>query len=230
MAVTTYVAFRSSEALHTTTDGFITRMNNGATRTEPETMDKIMRLFIQEALQAFLLNPTEQAGLSNTLKKIISLTADTISKASHVVIKSTVKKLNLSQNQKTAEYMDSIRIQLEDAGELAWHVAFPISDEMASKGRHAMAQIIDGQEDAAREDVKAFFHELTDIAMLWYFERPMDLLGLGPIMRKVANMGIATTRKAMHSAIDRVIPKLHGEEFRISVQYSMDMMIDGPSR
>ena len=226
MPETTYVAFRSSEALHTGTDGFIQRMNGGAVRPEPETIEKIMKLFIEEALQAFLITPTEQAQLSGGLKRIIQLTADTVSKATHVVIKSTAKKLDIEQNRRTAEYMETVRIQLEEDGELVWHVAFPLPPQMADKGRRALNMVLDGQEDAGRRDVIEYFHDLTDIAMVWYFERPIELLGFGPIMRKVANVGVATTRKAMHSAIDRVVPKLHGEQFQISARYALSLMRD----
>lgn len=229
MAETTYVAFRSSEALHQSTDGFIQRMAQGAARPEPEAIEKIMKLFIEEALHAFLIAPTEQAKLSSGLRRIITLTADTVSKATHMVVKSTVKKLDIQQNRKTAEYMDSVRIQLDVGGEPTWFVAFPIPDSMAEKGRRSLQQVLDGEEDRARAEVIEYFHELTDLAMQWYFERPIKLLGFGPIMRKVADMGVATTRKAMHTAVDKVVPKLHGEEFSISARYALSLMADGPA-
>ena len=39
---TTYVAFRSSDDLHQTTDGFIQRMRDGASKPEPKVVEKIM--------------------------------------------------------------------------------------------------------------------------------------------------------------------------------------------
>lgn len=225
-ATTTYVAFKSSDELHQATDGFIQRMNNGASRPEPQVIESIMRLFIAESLNAFLITPTEQANLSSGLRKIIGLTADTINKATSVVIRSTVKKLNIEQNKATAEYMDTVRIQLDDDGTHNWYVAFPLSEKMATEGRNALHLVLEGKEDEARADVIAYFHELTDLAMHWYFEQPMALLRFGPIMRKVADVGVATTRKALHSTIDRIIPKLHGEEFQVSVRYSLSLMRD----
>lgn len=47
-----HVAFRSSDSLHRKTDGFIRRMQDGATRPEPQELEAIMSLFIDEALTA----------------------------------------------------------------------------------------------------------------------------------------------------------------------------------
>ena len=226
-STTTYVAFQSSTELFEVTDGFIKRMQEGSRKPEPQTIERVMQLFIEEALNAFFIQPTEQAGLSGGLKRIVNLTADTIGKATHVVVKSTVKKLDIEQNLRTADYMESIRKELPVDGDMRWHVAFPISDSMAEKGRKGLQLAIDGQDKAAIPLMVEFFHELTDTALHWYFEEPMKVLGFGPIMRKVANVGVATTRKASHTAVDKIIPKLHGEELAESARYSIGLMIDG---
>ena len=228
-STTTYVAFRSSTELFELTDGFIKRMREGSRKPEPQTIERIMKLFIEEALNAFFIQPTEQAGLSGGLQRIVNLTADTIGKATHVVVKSTAKKLDIEQNRRTADYMESIRKQLDINGETLWHVAFPISDSMADKGRTGLQLAIDGDDKAAIPMMVEFFHELTDTALHWYFEEPMKLLGFGPIMRKVANVGVATTRKASHTAVDKIIPKLHGEELAVSARYSLGLLVEGPA-
>lgn len=56
MTTTTYVAFPSSETLHRTTDGFIRRMNGGSRKAEPETVETIMKTFVEEALGTFFSN------------------------------------------------------------------------------------------------------------------------------------------------------------------------------
>ena len=59
---TTYVAFRSSDDLHKTTDGFIQRMRDGAGKPEPKGVEKLMTTFSDEALDAFLLQPAAMSG------------------------------------------------------------------------------------------------------------------------------------------------------------------------
>ncbi|PKM21666.1 MAG: hypothetical protein CVV10_08225 [Gammaproteobacteria bacterium HGW-Gammaproteobacteria-14] len=227
---TTWVAFRSSEMLHRTTDGFIQRMRNGASRPEPETLDAIMSTFMKEVLHNFFIVPTEQANLPSSTQRIVQLAADTISKASHLVIKSTVKKLDIDQNKRAANYMDTVRFSINKDDETIWFVAFPLNDMMAAKGRKAFEQGINGEGKQAMPALLEYFHQLTDIGVYWYFEEPIKLLRFGPIMRKVADVGIATTRKATHSVIDKVIPAMNEEQLVIACQYARMQLVDGPKR
>lgn len=224
----TWVAFRSSETLHQTTDGFIRRMRNGATRPEPETIEKIMSVFMQEVLHNFFIVPTEMAKLPASTQKIVQFTVDTINKATHLVIKSTVKKLDIDQNRRAAEYMDTVRFSLDVKGEEMWFVAFPLNEMMAAKGRKAFEMGINGDGRQAMPMLLEYFHQLTDIALYWYFEEPMKLLRFGPIMRKVADVGIATTRKATHTVIDKVIPGMSPEQLVVSCQYASMQLVNGP--
>lgn len=178
---TTWVAFRPSETLHQTTDSFINRMRGGASRPEPETIEKIMSTFMQEVLHNFFIVPTEQAGLPSSTQKVVQFTVDTINKATHLVIKSTVRKLDIDQNRRAADYMDTVRFKLESNGEDIWFVAFPLNEMMAAKGRKAFEQGINGQGKQALPALLEYFHQLTDIALYWYFEEPMKLLRFGPI-------------------------------------------------
>jgi hypothetical protein len=227
---TTWVAFRSSDLLHQTTDSFIKRMRGGATRPEPETIEKIMSTFMQEVLHNFFIVPTEQAGLPPSTQKIVQFTVDTINKATHLVIKSTVRKLDIDQNRRAAEYMDTVRFKLDKSGEEIWFVAFPLNDMMAAKGRKAFELGLNGQGKQALPALLEYFHQLTDIALYWYFEEPMKLLRFGPIMRKVSEVGVATTRKATHTVIDKVIPGMNDEQLAVSCQYAKMQLIDGPKR
>ena len=62
----TYVAFRSSDDLHQTTDGFIQRMRDGARQPEPKGVEKIITTFIDEALDAVFLQHAALSGFVRT--------------------------------------------------------------------------------------------------------------------------------------------------------------------
>ena len=227
---TSWVAFRSSPELHQTTDAFITRMRSSGARPEPETIERIMTLFMQEVLHNFFLVPCDQANMPPSTRKIIQFTVDTINKATHLVIKSTVRKLDVDQNRRAADYMDTVRFMKELDGEPVWYVAFPLNDMMAAKGRKAFILGIDGDINKAIPALQEYFHQLTDIALYWYFEEPMKLLRFGPIMRKVSEVGVATTRKATHTVIDKVIPGMDKEQLAISCRYAQSQLVEGPKR
>lgn len=223
-----WVAFRASDNLHSSTDGFIQRMRSGSSRTEPETIDHIMSQFMREVLHNFFILPSEQSGLSSGKMKVVHFATETISKAAHLVIKSTARKLNIEQNRRAAEYMDTVRFSLTINNEEVWFVAFPISDEMAARGRAAIARGMAGEGQQVLPALLQYFHELTDIALRSYFEEPMKLLEFGPILRKVANVGVNTTRKATHSVIDNIIPGMTNEQLAVACKFADMQLVNGP--
>lgn len=223
MTTPAYVAFRSSDNLHQLTDGFIQRMRDNAARPEPDVLEKIMTLFIDEALQAFFLRPADLSALSSTQKRLVRLATDTISKATRLVIGRSVRKMGLEQNRAAAEYMDDIRLPGPDHA--FWYIAFPISDTLAAQGDRLAAMAERGNLDAARDEMVHYLRGVTDQSLIWYFNKPIELLRFGPILRKIAAVGVDTTRKASYGVINKVIPKLDAEQFVRSAQYYQSMQI-----
>lgn len=228
-STTVYVAFPSSDHLHQTTDGFIRRMSEGAARPEPATVEDIMGTFLDESLNVFFTQPADLLGLSSSMKRLVHLTTETISGATHIVVRRASKKLDLKQNRAAADYMDSMRIMTSDAeGQDVWYVSFPISDAMASHAQSAIELAEAGEFDQARPRLLSFLHELTDVAMLWYFEKPMQLLGFGPVMRKINQVAVETTRKATHGLIKKVIPKLEDPQLLEAARFMDSLLVEGP--
>lgn len=220
-----YVAFQSTEQLHRTTDGFIQRMNGPQPKLEPATIETIMTAFLQQALTVFFLRPSELVGLGGGLKKAVTLTADTINKASQLVVHRAASKLDLAQHRQTASYMDEMRrmIPAEDGSEI-WYVVFPIDNALASKLERARELCQAGDPVAARPLLVEYLHEMTDVALDWYFKRPTALLGFGPILRKLADVALQTTSKATHAVIRRVFAELEGEQVAHATLYMHSLL------
>ncbi|MZR64017.1 hypothetical protein [Alcanivorax sp. DP30] len=218
-----HVAFLSSDTLHTKTEGFITRMRGGASKPEPREIESIMAIFLDEALQAFMVRAAEAAGLSSSLFRVVNMTCQTINKASSIVIGRSAKKMDLKQNKAAAEYMDAVR-QPGTEGE-GWYVAFPVSESLAIKGNNLPDLCANGDYVEARRELEEYLLEVTDEAINWYFEKPMALLGFGPVLRKLASVGVETTRKASRSLIHNLIPKLDNDQLTASSQYQASMLM-----
>jgi hypothetical protein len=217
-----HVAFRSSDILHEKTDGFIRRMHGGASRPEPKEIEAIMGIFIDEALTAFLTRAAEAAQLSPGMMKVVRMTTQTISKTTHLVVSRSAKKLDLQQNRAAADYMDLVRQPAPS--EDFWYVAFPVDEEMAALGK-SLPGLCEENPEKARKELVRYLLALTDQAIDWYFERPMALLQFGPVLRKLASMGVETTRKASRSLINNLVPKLNAEQLKASAEFQASQLI-----
>ncbi|WP_303760349.1 hypothetical protein [Alcanivorax jadensis] len=222
-----HVAFRSSDTLHQKTDGFIRRMQGGATRPEPQEIEAIMGIFIDEALTALITRAAEAAQLSPGLMKVVRMTTQTINKATLMVVSRSAKKLDLQQNRDAAYYMDQVR-QPAPGGDF-WYVAFPVDEEMAALGK-SLPDLCDDNPEKARKELVRYLLALTDQAIEWYFERPMALLQFGPELRKLASMGVETTRKASRSLINNLVPKLNAEQLKASAEFQASQLVPLPPR
>lgn len=220
---TPHVSFLSSEPLHQKTDGFISRMKGGASKPEPQEIEAIMGIFIDEALQAFMVRAAEAAGLSSSMFRVVNMTCQTINKASSIVIGRSARKMDLEQNKASATYMDAVR-QPGVNGE-GWYVAFPVGESLAIKGNNLPALCANGDFDEARRELEEYLLDVTNEAIHWYFEKPIGLLGFGPVLRKLASVGVETTRKASRSLIHNLVPKLDHDQLTASCQYQADMLM-----
>lgn len=220
---TPYMAFPASDHLYQLTEGFITRMRDGARQPEPVVLENIMTAFIGEALNAFFLKPAMLAGLGPTQKQLVRMATDTITGTLGLVIRRSAKKMDLSQNQRAAEYMDEIRLPASDRS--FWYVAFPLDEKVANRGQTLDQLIDDESASTARAEMVSYLHDITDQALLWYFSKPLELLDFGPILRKLAVLGKDTTRHASYGVINRVIPRLNNEQLLQSAIYYKSMQI-----
>lgn len=220
----TYVAFASSEKLYTNTDNFINEMRNGATKPNPKLITDIMVDFTAEGIHAFFITPTDMIGLKGAPRKIVEVTANTITKTNAAVIKQTAKKLDLKQNQQSAEYMDTMRMNKEGT----WFVAFPLEDEFAARIRSAIQKARDESPSAAMPELTRNLHQLTDVALSYYFEQPIEIMRFGPILSKITSVGLATIGKATRATIDRVFTKFDDEQVLASCEYMESLLLEGP--
>ena len=115
------------------------------------------------------------------------------------------------------------------AGEDFWYVAFPVDEDMAALGK-SLPQLCEENPEKARNELVRYLLALTDQAIEWYFERPMALLQFGPVLRKVASMGVETTRKASRSLINTLVPKLNAEQLKASAEFQASQLIALPAR
>ncbi|MCH8544412.1 MAG: hypothetical protein LAT61_12645 [Alcanivorax sp.] len=220
------IAFPSSEPLHRHTDGFIRRMATDRARPEPDTLETIMETFIDESLGVFFLAPAKLVGLSPGMQRVIRVAADTIGKAGAMVIKRASRKLDLAQHRETAAYMEEMRIMVPDSdGNEVWYVAFPVEESLAQQLVRSRELAEHGDHQQAAKVLAEALHALTDVALHWYFERPVALLRFGPVMRKMADVALTTSRKATHGVIRKVFADMDAEQALTSAQYMSSMVL-----
>ena len=224
-----HVSFRASDKLHTTTQEYIDLMSRSNARPSPALLAEVMNHFTHDSLNAFMLQPMEQLGITGTQRRLVEFAADTVEKSSQMVLKATVNKLDHEQHRKSAEFMDSMRLLLphEDADEV-WFVSFQAPASFSERARASMARARTEGPQAELCETIFVMKALTDLALENYYERPLAILRFGPILRKVSEVAIGTVRKGTHSTIENLLPKLSEEQLIKGIDYFDSLLVDVP--
>jgi hypothetical protein len=158
---------------------------------------------------------------------IVQGTVSTIRAASSMVIKRTASKLDLAQNQEVARYMDIMRICTKDAdGKDVWQVSFPLKSDLLKQVREGLKQLEGNHVEAARHTLSEYLLQLTDESLFWYFEQPMALLHLGPILSRICKAGTETARKASRAVIQRVFTKLDARQMETVGGFLKELLVE----
>ena len=223
-----HISFRASEALHTSTQEYIDLMGRSS-KPNPALLAEVMNHFTRDSLDAFMLAPMEELGITGSQRRLVEFAADTVQKSSQLVLKATVNKLDHDQHRKSAEFMDSMRLLLPHEGEdNVWFVSFEAPAEFSARARASMARARSAGPQAELQETILVMKGLTDLALENYYQRPVAILKFGPILRKVTEVAISTVRKGTHSTIDGLLPKLSEEQLLKGINYFDSLLIDVP--
>lgn len=222
-----HVSFLASDPLHTSTHEYIELMNSGA-RPNAALLAEVMNHFTADSLNAFMLRPMEELGITGSQRKLVEFAADTVQKSSAVVLKATVNKLDHGQHKLSAQFMDSMRLQLPHQEGDAWFVSFRAPQDFTSRARASMARSRELGPQAELQETIQVMKTLTDLALQNYFEQPLKLLKFGPILSKVSQVALVTVRKGTYSTIESLLPKLSEEQLLRGVDYFDSLLVDVP--
>ncbi len=103
--------------------------------------------------------------------------------------------------------------------------AFAASEQLASINNQFLNNMNAGSSEPQAPVFIELLHRFMDEVLDSYFIRPMELISLNPMGRKVVHAGVSTIRKTSKVAISKVIKKLSNEELQPIADYIDSIMI-----
>ena len=97
--------------------------------------------------------------------------------------------------------------------ESGWHLAFPLSSQLASDLNKTMNRI---HSDANTATYNGFIATtlcaISDQAMIYFYEKPTKLFKIRPFVKRSADLGVRTIQKGLHFVIRQLFKKTHQRE------------------
>lgn len=228
---TYFMAFAVSDRLHRNSEDFIDRFvyNHQPGERSHALLFDVMDEFIYECLRAYFVETCANAGLSPTSRKIVDSTVAAIRKTVGFVLGKIVHKLDRQQMKEVAIYMDEVMQRERGSFAVPAWIAFPVPEAWVHQFRSLQTRTLQSDEVPELATLVDPFTELTDMAITHFFESPLQLIELGSILKRMAEMGIDTTRAAICTLLKQVFRATTLQQTRDILQQFGSMVVLGPA-
>lgn len=217
-----YVAIPSPEKLEKNTDSFLAAMKTGSKQPQAQVFTEIAFSFLDVMLEALFYGPTRQIEHTNFRKKLIDGLGSLIEKTSHTLIKSVISKLSNDELRPLQGFVEERRIKIDGVP----HIAFPLTPHFTTRFEALHEATMSGNRSV--DEQVEIMTEFVDASLDYLFKKPIDLLKLGFIARKSADLGYSAIRSMAHSTIRKLATDTSLEENQRLSQYFYSLMKEGP--
>ena len=224
-----FMSFEATASLRRDAEAFISHIQKGDSAPQNALLQRVLDAFITQCLDTYCVTPVEVVGLSPIGRKIVITAVATVRKTAQLVVGRIIRKLSNRDMQPLAEYMDEVMVRdrCNPAG-IAW-VAFPLDGALVEQFRAMQRQ---AHSSVAPQDsiilVKPF-QVIADEAISYLFQEPVDMLRLGPVLSRMAQLGIDSTRTVIAGMINRTFSTMEPSQVAATLDYFCGLIGDGHS-
>jgi hypothetical protein len=219
--MTTYFAFKLAAPVQAAVDELLHNLDAGSsapqhelhTRVSVAITDEILGNAVEGLIQRF--QGAEGAGILNTLLGLLKSTA-------HMLIRQLLGKTSNESVAKMAQHLRDRRV--ECGSEVRY--GFALSADLAQQLRTVFADVAAGNGLARRDELHQAMRRFADLGVVSFYDEFVAPMDLGFIKRKAADLGRSTIVKAVHVAVDKLIPGMGQPELAVFTDYYGSMLVD----
>lgn len=225
-----YLAYPSSQALHQNALDFLDTYKNKPAVNAAPLLAEVMESYIPEMLEAYMKKPTKLAGVGPTAKKVVDVSTSAMSKTAAGLTKQILKKSTNKDLVEIREHIESMVLNPEDT-ELGIPLsAIQIPEELYNKCVAMIERIQSQPPSEYHDEVIEFLLELVEAISEEVMKKPIGMMPLGPIVKKMANLGMDTILSAALKVVKGVFGKMSDEEMLETSKYFDELLVKSSAR
>lgn len=218
-----YVAIHSPANLEDNTNRFLAAIKGGSREPQNARFTQIAFDFLDVMLGALFYGPTQQIELTSFRKRLVDGLGSLIEKTSHSMIRSVISKSSNEELRRLVVFVEERRLYLDDKP----FVSFPLPSDFTTRYEALHEATMSGSRDNVEEQIIVMC-EFIDITLEYIFRKPIDLLQLGFIARKGADIAYSSIRAMAHSTVRKLATDISLEENQRLSTYFYELMKEGP--
>ena len=210
-----YLALRNSPRLRDDVGRFIDNIRGGLPEDQNPLLVGIMEGFLDEAIDTLIVGGSEAMELHGASRRLVDMTVATIKATLHMLSKRVLRNMKNEDVRALAEHMDDLRLLRHDAaGEPRGWTVIPLPPALFAEMLRLDGLIRVEPAAAHLGALQDMLFGLIDVVVEHVYVRTLATLRLGPIARKLVEMGYATAHGGARKLIAGVLPRQGGTQVR----------------
>lgn len=182
-----------------------------AIQTQSNTADinaKIAKSLIditEVGFDAYYYKPSDMVQISPVVKKAADTGMIAVKRGVHMVIRKLFKNIPTPELETLAEYMGSLLTHEDTDGSTRYYIAFTLTPELYNLAQELLTRVSqDPNIDGYRQNIISALNKLIRAGVEAYYETPSNMINLGRVTRKTANIGISTAEKGSNVVVKKL--------------------------
>lgn len=215
-----HFGFEIPESLYEKSCNTISEVLQGGSAAQPGSEVHLNKAIVETlteitevGFQAYYEKPRDLVSMSPVIKKAADAGINAVRKGVQIVIKKVFTRTPLSELQVLARYMSDRLTYDENASGKRHFITFPLTDELFELSQRLLARVReDSNVEEYRKDIINSLIELIDAGVGAYYHEPVNMISLGKLTRKTADVGISTAQKGSNAVVNRLFKVMPHEE------------------
>lgn len=220
-----YIGFASSEKLVHETKRLLELRGNVPPPTMLKPLESAIDAFVPDVLSNFLVDCCATIGVGPTAQKVVNGAVDTINSAARLLVGQLLKKRTDEEIVAMVGFIDEIYLPANRSSLGVDSTGAEIPKAKFDEMKHVTSEILAGRAQEVLPQLHVLMIEVADLVQDAFMKRPLALLNLNFVVRKVVDGTFATCKAAAHMVVNRVFKQLNDEELVRLAHYFNKMMI-----
>lgn len=220
-----YIGFAASEKLAAETRRLLEMRGNVPPQMMLKQIETMVDLFVPEVLHNMLVGCCDAIGLSPMATKVVNGSVDTINSATRLLIGQIMKKRTDDEIVAISAFVDDIFLPADRNSLGKDGAGAEISKAKFDEMRYVTDEVLAGRSQHVLPQLHVLMIEIADLIQDSFMKRPLDVLNLNFVVRKIVDGTFVTCKGAAHLVVNRVFKNLSEDELKRMAEYFSALMV-----
>lgn len=225
MSVHYYLASPASDQLAGQADRVLENFRTGDPSPQEPHFEKLVDYLVPELLDGYLIKTCDAVGVGPTASKVVHGAVDTISRTVSTLVSHMLKKRSNKELEPLTGYVEDVYLRANSCSSGMNMVGCEIDQHLYERMMFVTNEVKAGRSQQVLAELHELMLVVVDVVLEGMMKRPIGLMKMNFVVRKIADGATATCRGAGHLVVNRVFKKLDDEQLLRLAHYFGDLIV-----